>query len=134
MPTLLRVHTMCVCITLPCQVGERIFLQADKPLPPEASYTPAMQLTQTLYWILCLLPLEPFFPGALCMCVFVCVCACMRVRVYVSVCALVCVYTCTCVNEWVVFGKGGEWDIAHQCLHTAIHCTAWRLHLAEDGG
>eukprot|EP00983_Pelagomonas_calceolata_P040828 1137796-Pelagomonas_calceolata.AAC.9 len=45
------------------QVGERIFQQADKPLAPEASYAAALQLTHVLHWVLCLLPLEPFFPG-----------------------------------------------------------------------
>uniref|UniRef100_A0A6S8NUX6 HECT-type E3 ubiquitin transferase n=1 Tax=Dunaliella tertiolecta TaxID=3047 RepID=A0A6S8NUX6_DUNTE len=44
-------------------VGERIFQQADKPLAPEASYAAALQLTHVLHWVLCLLPLEPFFPG-----------------------------------------------------------------------
>ena len=57
------------------QVGERVFLQADKPLAPEASHAAALQLVQTLHRVLCLLPLQLFFPGV-CVYVYVCVCVC----------------------------------------------------------
>lgn len=53
------------CTPARAQVGERTFVQLDKGAHAASAHPHALQLAQTLYWVLCLLPLEPFFPGAL---------------------------------------------------------------------
>ena len=77
-----RKHTYMQLARTPPQVGDRIFSPPEKLSSADAAagYSTALQLAQTLHWILSLLPMEPFFPGG-CGCVWVgvgvCVCVCV---------------------------------------------------------